>query len=137
MDSSPSSLPNRLFEVRYYVETAMLDTRESYRTVTEILGTSEATLRLHYEGRTGIEKRKGKSDPVLGGEGGRGDLGNIHCPERTRARSGFFPSHHRTRATSDDLEELVPLDVGDLSDEHTFGHVTCSATSAQKWWTRP
>ena len=38
--------------------TAMLDAGESYRTVAEILGNSEATLRLHYDGRTGIEKRK-------------------------------------------------------------------------------
>ena len=37
----------------------MLDAGESYRTVADILGNSEATLRLHYDGRTGIEKRKG------------------------------------------------------------------------------
>jgi hypothetical protein len=36
----------------------MLDAGESYRTVADILGNSEATLRLHYHGRTGIAKRK-------------------------------------------------------------------------------
>jgi hypothetical protein len=36
----------------------MLDAGESYRTVADVLGDSEATLRLHYDGRTGIEKRK-------------------------------------------------------------------------------
>jgi hypothetical protein len=30
----------------------------TYRTVADILGNSEATLRLHYDGRTGVEKRK-------------------------------------------------------------------------------
>ena len=50
--------PITLLEVRHYVATAMLDAGESYRTVAEILGNSEATLRLHYDGRTGIEKRK-------------------------------------------------------------------------------
>lgn len=44
--------------IRHYVATAMLDAGESYRTVAGILGNSEATLRLHYDGRTGIEKRK-------------------------------------------------------------------------------
>ena len=46
---------------RHYVATAMLDAGESYRTVADILGNSEATLRLHYDGRTGIEKRKAVS----------------------------------------------------------------------------
>ena len=45
--------------------TAMLDAGESYRTVAEILGNSEATLRLHYDGRTGIEKRKAISSLEL------------------------------------------------------------------------
>lgn len=44
--------------LRHFVATTMLDAGESYRTVAEILGNSEATLRLHYDGRTGIEKRK-------------------------------------------------------------------------------
>ena len=39
-----------LLEVRHYVATAMLDAGESYRTVADILGNSEATLRLHYDG---------------------------------------------------------------------------------------
>jgi len=32
----------------------MLDAGESYRTVTDILGNSESTLRLHYDGRTDV-----------------------------------------------------------------------------------
>ena len=36
----------------------MEDAGESYRTVADILGNSEATLRLHYDGRTNVEKRK-------------------------------------------------------------------------------
>jgi integrase len=47
-----------LLDLRHYVATAMLDAGESYRTVADILGNSETTLRLHYDGRTGIEKRK-------------------------------------------------------------------------------
>jgi integrase len=47
-----------LLDLRHYVATTMLDAGESYRTVADILGNSEATLRLHYDGRTGIEKRK-------------------------------------------------------------------------------
>jgi integrase len=50
--------PMTLLDLRHYVATAMLDAGESYRTVADILGNSEATLRLHYDGRTGIEKRK-------------------------------------------------------------------------------
>jgi len=50
--------PITLLGFRHYVATAMLDVGESYRTVADILGNSEATLRLHYDGRTGIEKRK-------------------------------------------------------------------------------
>jgi len=46
-----------LLDLRHYVATAMLDAGESYRTVADILGNSEATLRLHYDGRNGIEKR--------------------------------------------------------------------------------
>jgi integrase len=47
-----------LLDLRHFVATAMLDAGESYRAVADILGNSEATLRLHYDGRTGIEKRK-------------------------------------------------------------------------------
>jgi hypothetical protein len=36
----------------------MLDAGESYRTVADILGNSESTLRLHYDGRTDVGKRK-------------------------------------------------------------------------------
>jgi integrase len=39
-----------LLDLRHYVATAMLDAGESYRTVADILGNSEATLRLHYDG---------------------------------------------------------------------------------------
>lgn len=47
-----------LLELRHFAATRMLDAGESYRTVADILGNSEATLRLHYDGRTSIEKRK-------------------------------------------------------------------------------
>lgn len=50
--------PVTLLDLRHYVANAMLDAGESYRTVADILGNSETTLRLHYDGRTGIEKRK-------------------------------------------------------------------------------
>jgi hypothetical protein len=36
----------------------MLNAGESYRTVADILGNSESTLRLHYDGRTDVGKRK-------------------------------------------------------------------------------
>ena len=48
-------------DLRHYVATTMLDAGETYRTVADILGNSEVTLRLHYDGRTGIEKRKAVS----------------------------------------------------------------------------
>jgi len=38
--------------------TAKLDAGESYRTVADILGHSESTLRLHYDGRTDVGIRK-------------------------------------------------------------------------------
>jgi integrase len=47
-----------LLDLRHYVATVMLDAGEPYRTVADILGNRETTVRLHYEGRTGIEKRK-------------------------------------------------------------------------------
>ena len=50
-----------LLDLRHYVATAMLDAGESYRTVADVPGNSEATLRLHHDGRTGIEKRKAVS----------------------------------------------------------------------------
>jgi integrase len=50
--------PITLLDLRHFVATVMLDAGESYRTVADILGNSEATLGLHYDGRTGIEKCK-------------------------------------------------------------------------------
>jgi integrase len=44
--------------VRHYVATKMLDAGEEYRTVADLLGNSEVTLRLHYDGRTNIGKRR-------------------------------------------------------------------------------
>ena len=50
--------PITLLHLRHYAATSMLDAGESYRTVADILGNSEATLRLHYDGRTDVGKRK-------------------------------------------------------------------------------
>lgn len=47
-----------LQHLRHFAATAMLDAGESYRTVADILGNSESTLRLHYDGRTDIGKRR-------------------------------------------------------------------------------
>jgi integrase len=44
--------------VRHYVATTMLDAGEEYRTVADLLGNSEVTLRLHYDGRTNVGKRR-------------------------------------------------------------------------------
>lgn len=44
--------------VRHYVATKMLDAGEDYRTVADLLGNSEVTLRLHYDGRTNVGKRR-------------------------------------------------------------------------------
>ena len=52
------SSPITLLHLRHFAATAMLDAGESYRTVADILGNSEATLRLHYDGRTDVGKRK-------------------------------------------------------------------------------
>jgi len=52
------SSPITLLHLRHYAATAMLAAGESYRTVADILGNSEATLRLHYDGRTDVGKRK-------------------------------------------------------------------------------
>ena len=78
-----------------------------------------------------------RPDPVLGGEGDLGDLWHVHALGGPQHHLGSSPSHHRPRTTPDDREELVPLDVGDLSDTHSFGHAPCCATSGLKWWTRP
>jgi integrase len=42
--------------LRHFVATTMLDAGEAYRTVADILGNSETTLRLHYDGRTNVDK---------------------------------------------------------------------------------
>ena len=47
-----------LQHLRHYAATTMLDAGESYRTVGDILGNSESTLRLHYDGRTDVGKRR-------------------------------------------------------------------------------
>ena len=43
--------------LRHYVATAMLDAGVPYRTVENLLGNSEVTLWLHYDGRTDTGKR--------------------------------------------------------------------------------
>lgn len=50
-----------LQHLRHFSATTMLDAGESYRTVADILGNSENTLRLHYDGRTDVGKRKAVS----------------------------------------------------------------------------
>lgn len=52
--------------VRHYVATTMLDAGEDYRTVADLLGNSEVTLRLHYDGRTNVGKRRAISALELG-----------------------------------------------------------------------
>jgi integrase len=47
-----------LQQLRHFAATVMLDAGESYRTVADLLGNSENTLRLHYDGRTDIGKRR-------------------------------------------------------------------------------
>jgi integrase len=47
-----------LLQLRHYVATTMLDAGETYRTVADLLGNSENTLRLHYDGRTNVGKRR-------------------------------------------------------------------------------
>lgn len=48
-------------DLRHYVATTMLDAEVSYRTVADLLGNSEATLRPHYDGRTDTGKRSAVS----------------------------------------------------------------------------
>lgn len=50
--------PITLMSLRHYAATRMLDAGVSYRTVADLLGNSENTLRLHYDGRTDVGKRK-------------------------------------------------------------------------------
>jgi integrase len=47
-----------LQQLRHFAATTMLDAGESYRTVADILGNSESTLRLHYDARSDVGKRK-------------------------------------------------------------------------------
>ena len=58
--------PITLLHLRHYTATVMLDAGESYRTVADILGNSEATLLLHYDGRTDVGKRKAITALELG-----------------------------------------------------------------------
>ena len=51
--------------IRHFAATSMLDAGESYRTVADILGNSETTLRLHCDGRTDPGKRKAISSIEL------------------------------------------------------------------------
>ncbi|MGI8791624.1 MAG: site-specific integrase [Acidimicrobiales bacterium] len=55
-----------LQHLRHFAATAMLDAGESYRTVADILGNSEATLRLHYDGRNDTGKRQAIAALELG-----------------------------------------------------------------------
>jgi integrase len=46
-----------LQDLRHYAATTMLDASVPYRTVADLLGNREVTLRLHYDGRTETGKR--------------------------------------------------------------------------------
>jgi integrase len=50
-----------LQDLRHFVATKMLDAGIPYRTVADLLGNSEVTLRLHYDGRTDTGKRNALS----------------------------------------------------------------------------
>ncbi len=50
--------PITLQDLRHFAATVMLDAGESYRTVADLLGNSENTLRLQYDGRTDVGKRR-------------------------------------------------------------------------------
>ncbi len=73
-----------LQHLRHFVATAMLDAGESYRTVADILGNSESTLRLHYDGRTDVGKRRAIAALELGSPVGGADRG----PGRSGSRLG-------------------------------------------------
>ena len=86
----PDSLSNRwaaargaselkLQHLRHFAATTMLDAGESYRTVADILGNSESTLRLHYDDRTDVGKRKAIVALELGSPGG-GDVAGRGSP---------------------------------------------------------
>ena len=55
-----------LLHLRHFAATTMLDAGESYRTVATILGNSETTLHLHYDGRTDVGKRRAIGTLELG-----------------------------------------------------------------------
>lgn len=55
---------------RHFAATAMLNAGESYRTVADILGNSQSTLRLHYDGRTDVGKRKAIAALEIGPQNG-------------------------------------------------------------------
>jgi integrase len=48
-------------DLRHFAATIMLDAGESYRTVAHLLGNSENTLRIHYDGRTDVGERRAVS----------------------------------------------------------------------------
>jgi integrase len=56
--SARGSRTTTFLHLRHYAATSMLDAGEDYRTVADILGNSETTLRLHYDGRTNIDKHR-------------------------------------------------------------------------------
>lgn len=64
--ASRGTSPITLLHLRHFAATSMLDAGESYRTVADILGNSESTLRLHYDGRTDAGKRKAIAALELG-----------------------------------------------------------------------
>lgn len=69
-----------LQHLRHFAATVMLDAGESYRTVADILGNSESTLRLHYDGRTDVGKRKAIAALELGSPDG-GDVSGRWPPD--------------------------------------------------------
>jgi len=52
------SSPITFLQLRHFTATTMLDAGEDYRTVADLLGNSETTLKLHYDGRTNVDKRR-------------------------------------------------------------------------------
>jgi hypothetical protein len=58
VERRPRSSRVILGHLRDYAATAMLNAGESYRTVADMLGKSESTLRLRYDGRTDVGKRQ-------------------------------------------------------------------------------
>lgn len=52
------SSPLTFLHLRHFAATTMLDAGEDYRTVADVLGNSETTLRLHYDGRTNVDMRR-------------------------------------------------------------------------------